>query len=223
MSVWERERVRRCAVEDFSSNTEVWTSLRNANILRHLPTNQVPQSLQPPPPLPTASHHAQHPTPPNPISSSSRCSTTGATACGPGTCGADTACLPNSRGDRRGEVASTVGWKYWGNWRERRGGRKQPLGLFTLYHLSHKPFATQRAGALPSHRIGAPHPRAWMEVCFRCVGGLLYVKHKPAQHVVRACSAFCCCISAHTLPPTQPKHLQRRPASQGNSWHKSAP
>lgn len=185
--VWERERETVCC-EGFQQDAEVWNSLRNANILRHLPTNQVPQSLQTPPPsstsAPAARRHTMHntpphPTPPHPGSSSS--STTGVTACGPGTCGADTACLPNSKGDRWGEVASTVGWKYWGNWRERKGGRKQPLGLFTLYHLSHKPFATQRAGALPPHRIRAPHPRAWMEVCSGCVGGLLYVKHKSVS------------------------------------------
>lgn len=149
----------------------------------HQPGPSVSANTPSPPPLLHQQHAdtpciTHHPTPPRPGSSSS---TTGVTACGPGTCGADTACLPNSKGDRWGEVASTVGWKYWGNWRERKGGRKQPLGLFTLYHLSHKPFATQRAGALPPHRIRAPHPRAWTEVCSGCVGGLLYVKHKSVS------------------------------------------
>lgn len=98
-------------------------------------------------------------------------------------CGADIPCLPNSRGDRWGEVGLGEWWgrKYWGNRKERRGGG-WPLGLFAPYCLSHNPFATQRAGALPSHRIRASHlRRARIELCSVCLGGLLYVKRESIQ------------------------------------------
>lgn len=122
-----------CAVKDFSSKTEVWNSLTNANGLRHLPTNQVPQSLHHPPQL-LHQHHTNTPCITRHPITTSRSSTTGAAACGPGTCGADTACLPNSRGDRWGELGSMVGWKYWGNRRERRdvaSGAFHTLSLIT--------------------------------------------------------------------------------------------
>lgn len=65
--------------------------------------------------------------------------------------------------------------------KERRGGG-WPLGLFAPYHLSHNPFATQRAEALPFHQIRASHLRkVWIELCSVCLGGLLYVKHKSVQ------------------------------------------
>lgn len=61
----ERERETVCW-KDFSIKTEVWKSLRNANGLRHLPTNQVPQSLQHPPTAAPAPHrHTMHNTPPH--------------------------------------------------------------------------------------------------------------------------------------------------------------
>lgn len=90
-------------------------------------------SLYTPPQL-LHQHHTNTPCITRHPITTSRSSTTGAAACGPGTCGADTACLPNSRGDRWGELGSMAGWKYWGNRRERRdvaSGAFHTLSLIT--------------------------------------------------------------------------------------------
>lgn len=148
--------------------------------------------------------------------------TTGATACGP--VEQTHRVYPTAEvtgGERLGEQ-----WE--GNTEEiegrgETGGGGWPLGLFAPYHLSHNPFATQRAEALPFHRIRASHLRkVWIELCSVCLGGLLYVKHKSVQFSTPS-SAFCRCVPAHTFPSTQPKHLHWQQGSQSNNWHKPAP
>lgn len=74
----------------------------------------------------------------------------------------------------------------------------------------------KRAGALPSRIRGISYEESEsLNASLVCKAQICSVQH--------ASSAFCCCVSAHTLPSTQPKHLHLHQGSLSNSWRNSAP